>query len=102
MQKFFEFNFEWNPAKAALNYKKHGVSFEKAASVFHDPKALTVFDEEHSNEEDRWITVGMDANTFFVVVSHTYREKNERIAFIRIISARKATKKEIRQYKEDI
>ena len=100
MNKYFEFNFEWDPSKAALNYKKHGISFERAATVFNDSRALTVFDEEHSDEEDRWVTLGLDVNTFFVVVSHTYREKNGRIAYVRIISARKATKKEIRQYME--
>ena len=100
MQKSFEFNFEWDPAKATSNYKKHGITFERAATIFNDPKALTVFDEEHSGEEDRWVTVGLDVNTLYVVVSHTYREKNDRIAYVRIISARKATKKEIRQYKE--
>ena len=102
MYKHFEFNFEWDPAKATSNYKKHGVSFEKAAAIFNDPKALTVFDEDHSDDEDRWVTIGVDANIFFVIVSHTYREKNERTAFIRIISARKATKKEIMQYKEGL
>ena len=101
MYKGFEFNFEWDVAKAASNYKKHGITFERAATVFNDPKALTLFDGEHSGEEDRWVTLGLDVNTFFVVVSHTYREKNDRMAYVRIISARKATRKEIKQYKED-
>ena len=100
MHKPFEFNFEWDSTKATLNYKKHGITFERAAAIFNDPKALTVFDEDNSGEEDRWVTVGVDMHTSFVVVSHTYREKNDRGAYIRIISARKATKKEIRQYKE--
>ena len=97
----FEFNFEWDPVKAASSYKKHGVTFERAATVFNDPRALTIYDEEHSGDEDRWITVGLNIDTFFVVVNHTYREKNEH-AYIRIISARKATKKEIKQYRETI
>ena len=98
MYKIFEYNFEWDPAKATSNYKKHGITFERAATVFNDRKALTVYEEEHGDEEDRWVTLGLDVNTFFVVVSHTYREKNNRVVYVRIISARKATKKEIRQY----
>ena len=102
MYKSFEFNFEWDPSKAALSYKKHGVTFESAATVFNDPRALTIYDEEHSDDEDRWITVGFSVDTFLVIVHHTYREKSDHIANIRIISARKATKKEIKQYKETI
>ena len=101
MHKFFEFSFEWDPVKAASNYKKHGITFERAATIFNDPKALTVFDDDHSRDEDRWVTLGLDADTFFVVVHHTYREKGERAAYIRIISARKATKQEIKQYQEN-
>jgi len=102
MYKSFEFNFEWDPAKAASNYKKHGVTFERAATVFNDPRALTIYDEEHSGDEDRWITVGLNVDTFFVIINHTYREKNGGAAYIRIISARKATNKESKQYKETI
>ncbi len=100
MHKFFEFSFEWDPSKAAANYKKHGVTFERAATVFNDPSALTIFDKGHSQEEDRWVTLGLDAKTFFIVVHHTYREKANDMAYVRIISARKATKKEIKQYWE--
>ncbi len=75
MSKVFEFSFEWDPSKAASNYKKHGIAFEKAATVFNDPKAVTIFDEGNSGAEDRWITLGLDAGTFVVVVHHTYREK---------------------------
>ena len=100
MHKSFEYNFEWDPNKARTNYKKHGVSFERAASIFQDPKALSIFDQEHSHMEDRWATVGLDNSTFFVVVYHTYRQEGERAARIRIISARKATKSEIKQYQE--
>ena len=92
--------FEWDPAKARLNYRKHGIAFERAAGVFNDPKALTIFDEEHSGAEDRWITLGMDNNDVPIVVHHTYRKRNGHTAFIRIISARKATKTEIKQYGE--
>ncbi len=100
MHKPFEYSFEWDPAKAWSNYKKHGITFERAATVFNDPRALTIFDESHSNDEDRWVTLGTDSNMTFVVVSHLYRQQNDRTAWIRIISARKATKKEIKQYQE--
>ena len=101
MNKSFEYNFEWNPIKAHANYKKHGVSFERAATIFQDPKALSIFDEEHSHREDRWATVGLDNSAFLVIVYHTYRQDSERAAWIRIISARKATKSEIKQYREN-
>ena len=102
MHKAFEFNFEWDPTKATSNYRKHGITFERAATVFNDPKALTIFDEWHGGNEERWITLGLDAQTFFVVVHHTYREKDEQAAYVRIISARKATKKEIKQFQENL
>ena len=98
MHQSFEFTFEWDPLKAASNYKKHGIAFERAATVFNDPKALTIFDEEYNRDEDRWVTLGLDVSMFLVVVYHTYREKGGHAAHIRIISARKATKKEIKQY----
>jgi uncharacterized DUF497 family protein len=53
------YNFEWDRHKAQLNHKKHGVRFEEAATVFKDPKALTIFDPDHSKTEDRWITMGI-------------------------------------------
>ena len=53
------YNFEWDPQKARLNHKKHGIRFEEAATIFRDPKALTIFDPDHSKIEDRWITMGI-------------------------------------------
>jgi|SRR5437867_1801066 len=94
----FEFNFEWDPHKAAVNARKHGVSFERAATVFRDPEALSLFDRAHSQVEDRWVTLGMDAHGQLLVVSHTWRDTGEGAARCRIISARKATKTEARQY----
>jgi uncharacterized DUF497 family protein len=96
-----EYNFEWNPAKAAANLRKHGVSFERAASVFQDPEALSRFDERHSGGEDRWVTLGMDSQGQLVLVCHTWRETDSGAANCRIISARKATKSEARQYRND-
>ena len=54
-----QYSFEWDPAKAKANLKKHDVSFETAVTVFRDPLAVTVFDEEHTEDEDRWATMGL-------------------------------------------
>jgi uncharacterized DUF497 family protein len=54
-----QYNVEWDPEKARINFKKHGISFELASSVFFDPRAVTIFDHEHGESEDRWITLGM-------------------------------------------
>ena len=89
--------YEWDPAKAAANVKKHGVSFEEAASVFLDPSALTFWDPDHSAEEDREITIGRSAQQRVLFVAHAPREDR-----IRIISARRATSKERRQHEEGI
>ena len=101
MHQPFEYQFEWDPAKARSNYSKHGVTFERAASVFNDSGALSLPDEKHSGREERWIILGLDQGGVPVVVCHTFRyEQGNRKARVRIISARKATKKEIHQYKE--
>ncbi|MDR3412762.1 MAG: BrnT family toxin [Formivibrio sp.] len=92
--------FEWDPAKAASNLKKHGLDFETASQVFHDPLALTLFDEEHSEQEDRWITLGQVDGRKLVVAVHTWHE-NETTTRVRIISARLATRHEERQYQGD-
>jgi len=95
----FQFNFVWDPPKAGANLRKHGVSFERAATVFQDPEALSLHDRTHSEAGgDRWITLGMDAHGQLLVVSHTWREAGEGAARCRIISARRATKSEARQY----
>ena len=89
--------YEWDPAKAAANLRKHGVSFAEAASVFLDPMALTFDDPDHSDEEDREITIGVSTKQRVLFVSHCARGDR-----IRIISARKATQKERKQYAEKI
>jgi uncharacterized DUF497 family protein len=93
-----QYNFEWDAGKAKANIVKHGVSFEHAAMVFKDARAITVFDDGHSEAEDRWITIGITAKGSIIVVSHTYKEIEKETAIIRIISGRKATKKEREQY----
>ena len=91
--------FEWDPNKEAINIRKHGISFEQAAYVFADPFSLSMFDEEHSDKEDRWVLLGKSNNETILVVIHTYRTRdNEEI--VRIISARKATKNEEKTYKK--
>ena len=94
--------FEWDPQKAKANIQKHKVSFERACTIFKNPQALSIYDEEHSEKEDRWITLGMDINGNILVVVHTFDQINENSCKIRIISARKATKREIKQYNEGL
>ncbi len=92
--------FEWDPAKANQNILEHKVRFQRAAEVFKDPHAISIFDDEHSQDEDRWITMGKDNIGILLVVSHTFRKIEEKSCRIRIISSRKATKNERKQYEE--
>lgn len=91
------YNFKWDPRKAIVNISKHGVSFERATEVLNDPLHLSIPDNEHSDQEERWITLGKLKNNEYIVVVHTFSEQAG-AANIRIISARKATKHEIKQY----
>ncbi len=95
-----QYIFEWDPAKAKQNIQKHGVSFQRAGTIFRDPHAISIFDSEHSLEEERWVTIGRDISEMLIVVSHTFHEIGESSCSIRIISARKATKNERKQYEE--
>ena len=83
--------FEWDPVKAASNLQKHRVSFDDAKSVFYDEFAVQFFDEEHSSLEDRFLMLGLSASAKLLIVCHCEREHGQ---VIRIISARKATKRE--------
>ena len=94
----FQYQFEWDPAKARQNARKHRITFERAATVFLDPNALSQFDEQHSEDEERWITLGLDHTGALLVICHTYHEQTEISARVRLISARKATKNETKQY----
>lgn len=87
--------FEWDPNKAETNFRKHGVTFAEASSVFDDPLFITLLDEEHSKDEERFITIGVSDKKRLVMVAHAERENR-----IRIISARKATKHEEKFYQE--
>jgi uncharacterized protein len=87
--------YEWDAGKAARNLKKHGVDFTEAATVFLDPLAVTYQDPDHSEGERRYITAGESAHGRVILVSHL-----DRVDRIRIISARKATRKEAHAYRE--
>ena len=87
--------FAWDEAKATGNVRKHGVSFEEGASIFADENARVKHAPEHSQQEDRFILLGFSEKLRMLVVCHAYREKDE---LIRIISARKATTNERKQY----
>jgi uncharacterized DUF497 family protein len=86
-------DFEWDAVKARRNLAKHGVSFQEAATVFGDPLAMTYYDPDHSDDEDRYLTFGTSTSQRLLIVSHTDRGEN-----IRIISARAASGKERKAY----
>jgi uncharacterized protein len=94
------YDFEWDPPKAEANQEKHGVRFEEGATVFQDPRALTLYDDEHQESEDRWITLGISKLGRLVVVCHTYRTETEASVRTRIFSCRRATKTELQKYKD--
>lgn len=90
--------FEWDPSKNSSNIRKHGISFEQAVYVFTDRNALSIYDDEHSEFEDRWITMGLIPEGNILVVIHTDRVYIEDREVIRIISARRASDKEKSDY----
>ena len=89
-----ELRFDWDPRKASSNEKKHGVSFEEAQSVFFDEQALLLEDPQPRSEEERFVLLGLSASLRILVVIHALHEED----VIRIISARKATRLERREY----
>ncbi len=91
--------FEWDESKNQTNRKKHGIWFEEAEQVFNDTEAIMFFDERHSQDEDRFILLGVSGSTRILVVVYCERHNGK---VIRIISARKATKKEVKRYEERI
>ena len=94
-----ELRFEWDPEKERTNRQKHKVSFAEACYVFSDRHLLSLFDGEHSEDEERWVTMGQTPEGKLLVVIHTYR-KDRGAEYVRIISARKATRAESKQYFE--
>ena len=91
-----DLKFDWDKSKSALNKKKHGVSFEEAQTVFYDEEAVEFDDPDHSQDEDRFIILGMSLKLRVLVISHCARNGD----VIRIISARKATRHEANHYWE--
>jgi uncharacterized DUF497 family protein len=85
--------FEWDAEKAAANLVRHGVSFDEASTVFGDPLAGTILDPRHSEEELRFVTIGLSTNQRLLVVAHSDRDDR-----VRIITARRATRRERRKY----
>ncbi|MGZ9222181.1 MAG: BrnT family toxin [Anaerolineales bacterium] len=90
-------DFEWDPRKAEINLRKHGVSFPEAGTVFGDDLAITVPDPDHSDDEERFITIGWSNRRRLLIVSHTDRDDK-----IRILSARELTRAERKAYEEEI
>ena len=95
-------NLEWDPDKAKKNLRKHGVTFGQGATVLLDPGAINLYDEEHSREEDRWITLGRSSRGDILVIVHTFDEQSDGNIAVRMISARPATKREMQRYEANL
>ena len=93
-----DIDFDWDPDKAKSNLQKHGITFEEAATVFRDPRAMNMYDPDHSESEDRWITLGLSSSGRLLVVCHTFSDNPGVAVTIRIFSARRPTSKEINIY----
>ena len=94
-------DFDWDPAKAASNAAKHGVAFDEAMTVFRDPLAKSILDQDSAPGEERWITLGATTSGNLLVVVHTWDDIDPDRSVVRIISARRPTAREARQYRED-
>ncbi len=94
-----QLRFDWDPGKASANLRKHGISFEDAETVFADEDALLLDDPAHSDDEDRAVLLGLGAKFRIVVVCHTLRDTGRTV---RIISSRRATRREREQYQEQV
>jgi len=92
-----DISFVWDPRKNLINQTKHDIDFDEAKTVFFDEFARVIFDPSHSTEEDRFIILGISSKLRLLVVCHCYRESD---SIIRLISARKATKKEETSYEK--
>ena len=96
------YDFDWDRTKARGNLIKHGVSFERATAIFRDPNLLSIPDVEHSDNEERWLTIGIDGHGVILVVCHTFETLQPTRFRIRIFSARKGSRKEKEQYEKGI
>ena len=95
-----DYEFDWDDNKATINLGKHGVDFREAMTVMLDPLAMTFFDAEHSQDEERWISVGRSSEGTLLLVVHTFAATGPSTAQVRIISARAATRNERKQYEQ--
>jgi uncharacterized DUF497 family protein len=95
-----QYQFEWDEVKAASNARKHGVSFDLAATIFHDPRLISLPDLEHSEAEDRWFSIGLAGNGEMFSVVYRWWQSDPATTTIRLISARPATATEVRHYQE--
>ena len=96
------FRFEWDDVKADTNARKHGVTFELASTVFRDPRLVTAADLEHSEIEERWFSIGAASNGVVLSVFYLWSDADSAVTEIRLISARRATQVENRQYQEGL
>jgi uncharacterized DUF497 family protein len=95
-----QLHFEWDEAKAPADVRKHGVAFLLAVTIFRDPRIVTMFDQDHSGSEERWISTGIASNGVLLVVAYRWVEVDAANVNVRIISARKATGAEQCAYQE--
>ena len=91
--------FDWDPDKNETNFKKHGVYFDEAETVFEDERAVMIYDNKHTDDEDRFIIIGMSRRLRELTVCHCYRNEDE---ITRIISARRATTNEVKLYERGL
>lgn len=96
-----DYEFDWDDDKAAANLRKHGVEFLEAMTVLADPLAMTFYDAQHSDDEERWVSVGRSAGGALLLVIHTFFATGPSNALVRIISARPAAKRERQQYEQE-
>jgi len=95
-----QFQFEWDEPKATANLRKHGIFFELASTIFGDPRILTLADTEHSESEERWFSIGLASSGALVSAAYLWTDAGGGLIKIRMITARRATPKEIRYYTE--
>lgn len=92
---------EWDKAKGNANFRKHGIKFDEAAEVFNDPLHMSILDRLFDYDEERWVTLGASSSGAVIVVAHLYYFNEEGREVNRILSARKATRKERNEYEKD-
>jgi uncharacterized protein len=95
------YRFDWDAAKERINVRKHdGITFSLASTVLHDPLSISIYDDEHSESEERWVSIGQASNGQTLVVIHTYVPLDTQHVQVRLISARKADKQERQDYEQ--